>query len=111
MIFLRTFQLIKMLFSHRLFFVLFGLLLLIGCTSGSPQTQQQSVMLSLDVQLKPKEAGTIVLNPSPIGKSICNGCFQLSLKRVTPVATTVKRIPANAIKAGSKSKLDIVPVV
>ena len=26
-------------------------------------------MLSLDVQLKPKEAGTVVLNPSPIGKS------------------------------------------
>ena len=25
-------------------------------------------MLSLDVQLKPKEAGTVVLNPSPIGK-------------------------------------------
>jgi len=26
-------------------------------------------MLNLDVQIKPKEAGTVVLNPSPIGKS------------------------------------------
>ena len=79
--FLETFPLIspsvKRLFSPRLLFGLFGLLLLIGCEPGTPPTataispkpQQQSVMLSLDVQLIPKEAGTVVLNPRPIGES------------------------------------------
>jgi len=40
-----------------------------GCNPVTPQPQPRSVMLSLDVQLIPKEAGTVVLNPSPIGKN------------------------------------------
>ena len=60
---------IKKFFNPWLLFGLFGLLLLIGCTPANPQPQQRSVMLDLDVQLKPKESGTVVLNPSPIGKS------------------------------------------
>ena len=73
---LEAFTLIKRLFSPRLFFGLFGLLLLMGCNPVTPQPQPQSVqpqprsvMLSLDVQLIPKEAGTVVLNPRPIGKN------------------------------------------
>jgi hypothetical protein len=81
----RYVTLIKMLFSPRLFFVSLGLLLLVGCTSATPQTQQQpetpssdaqrmskesdNLQPTLDVQLIPEEAGTVLLNPMPLGEN------------------------------------------
>ena len=72
---------LKFLFSQRLSSGLFGLLL-IGCTSATPQTQQRPVTSgsevqltskdegrttsSLDVQLMPEKAARILLNPSSV---------------------------------------------
>jgi hypothetical protein len=79
---LNTPAVIKALFAPSLFCGLLGFLLLVGCASATPQTQQQPVTpsskaqltpkengrttSSLDVQLIPEESGRILLNPSPV---------------------------------------------
>ena len=52
---LKTLAVVKEVFAPRLFFALLGLLLLIGCTSATPQTQQQPVTHSSEAPLIPKE--------------------------------------------------------
>ena len=96
---LKTPAMIKGLFAPSLFFGLLGLFLLVGCTSAAPQTEQQPVtpdseaqptpkendrtMSSLDVRLMPEEAGTILLNPSPVDERLY----------VTGITVTIDVIP------------------
>ena len=96
---LKTAAMTKRLFAPSLFFGLLGLFLLVGCTSATPQTQQQPMtpnseaqptskesditMSSLDVQLMPEEAGIILLNPSPVDERLY----------VTGITVTIDVIP------------------
>ena len=64
---LNTPAVIKALFAPSLFCGLLGFLLLVGCASATPQTQQQPVTPSSEAQLTPRTtSGRILLNPSPV---------------------------------------------